>query len=91
MFSSPVAVQDVAEFNPADLVKMIERRYVLPLPKSSMEGNTWLYRCRKGFRVYAMYPSNTACRFYPATVVDSNTFCQGDDNICVVEFDGEIG
>jgi len=91
MFAAAVALQDVEEFNPNDLskVKMIDRKYVLPLPKTHVEGNEWLYRCRKGFRVYAMYPSTTS--LYPATVVDSTSFCQGDDNVCVVEFDGDGG
>lgn len=90
VFSSQVALQDVAEFNPADLskVRMIERKYVLPLPRTYLEGNEWLYRCRKSSRVYAMYPSRTA--LFPATVVDSTSYCLDDDNICVVEFDGEV-
>ena len=63
-----MALQDVADFNPTDIskVKMIERKYVLPLPRTSIEGNEWMYRYRKGFRVYAMYPSTTV--LYPATV-----------------------
>ncbi len=86
-----MALQDVADFNPTDIskVKMIERKYVLPLPRTSIEGNEWMYRYRKGFSVYVMYPSTTV--LYPATVVDSTSFCLGDDNIRVVVFDGEIG
>ncbi len=86
-----MALQDVTDFNPTDIstVKMIERRYVLPLPRTRQEGNDWLFRCRKGFRVYAMYPSTAV--LYPATVIDSTTYCVDDDNICVVEFDGEVG
>ncbi len=38
-------------------------------------------------RVYAMYPKTTS--LYPATVVDNTTYCRGDDNIVVVEFDGD--
>ena len=34
-----------------------------------------------------MYPNTTS--LYPATVIDSSTYCRGDDDIIVVEFDGE--
>ena len=34
-----------------------------------------------------MYPKTTS--LYPATVTDSTTYCRGDDDIIVVEFDGE--
>jgi hypothetical protein len=34
-----------------------------------------------------MYPQTTS--LYPATVIDSTTYCRGDDDIIVVEFDGE--
>ncbi len=34
-----------------------------------------------------MYPNTTS--LYPATVTDSTTYCRGDDDIIVVEFDGE--
>jgi hypothetical protein len=44
-------------------------------------------RIKKGARVYAMYPQTTS--LYPATVIDSTTYCRGDDDITVVEFDGE--
>jgi hypothetical protein len=37
--------------------------------------------------VYAMYPQTTS--LYSATVIDSTTYCRGDDDIIVVEFDGE--
>jgi hypothetical protein len=40
-------------------------------------------------RVYAMYPKTTS--LYPATVIDNSTYCRGDDNIVVVEFDGDEG
>ena len=36
-----------------------------------------------------MYPRTTS--LYPATVVDNSTYCRGDDNIVVVEFDGDEG
>ena len=45
------------------------------------------HRCKKGSRVYAMYPQTTS--LYPATVIDSTTYCRNDDDIIVVEFDGE--
>ena len=47
----------------------------------------WIFRCKKGSRVYAMYPQTTS--LYPATVIDSTTYCRDDDDIIVVEFDGE--
>lgn len=34
-----------------------------------------------------MYPNTTS--LYPATVFDSTTYCRDDDDIIVVEFDGE--
>ena len=34
-----------------------------------------------------MYPNTTS--LYPATIIDSSTYCRGDDDIIVVEFDGE--
>ena len=43
----------------------------------------------KGMRVYAMYPKTTS--LYPATVIDNTTYCQGDDHMIVVEFDGDEG
>lgn len=46
-----------------------------------------IFRIKKGSRVYAMYPKTTS--LYPATVIDSTTYCRGDDDIIVVEFDGE--
>jgi hypothetical protein len=42
-------------------------------------------RLKKGLRIYAMYPHTTS--LYVATVVDNTTFCRGDDDIIVVEFD----
>jgi hypothetical protein len=44
-------------------------------------------RIKKGSRVYAMYPETTS--LYSATVIDSTTYCRDDDDIIVVEFDGE--
>jgi len=34
-----------------------------------------------------MYPHTTS--LYSATVIDSTTYCRKDDDIVVVEFDGE--
>ena len=36
-----------------------------------------------------MYPSTTS--LYPATVVDNTTYCREQDDIIVVEFDGDEG
>ena len=47
--------------------------------------NLSVCRLKKGMRVYAMYPNTTS--LYMATVVDSITYCRGDDDIIVVEFD----
>ena len=44
-------------------------------------------RSTKKSRVYAMYPNTTS--LYSATVVDNTTYCRGDDDILVVEFDGD--
>lgn len=44
-----------------------------------------IYRLKKGLRIYAMYPHTTS--LYVATVVDNTTYCRGDDDIIVVEFD----
>ena len=37
--------------------------------------------------MYAVYPETTS--LYAATVVDNTTYCKGDDDIVVVEFDGD--
>jgi len=66
----------------------VVRSLVLPLPRSSVEANEWVSRLiKKGSRVYAMYPQTTS--LYAATVIDSTTYCRGDDDIIVVQFDGE--
>ena len=46
-------------------------------------------RYKKGTRVYAMYPKTTS--LYCATAVDNTTYCRGEDDIAVVEFDGDEG
>ncbi len=84
-------VQDYEDYrseNPTT-VKNVARSLVLPLPRSISEGNQWSSLLCKGARAYAMYPSTTA--LYPCTVIDSTTFCQGDNDIVVVEFDGDEG
>jgi len=89
LFKEKVNLQDVEEYDPTDLrkAKAVNRQHVLPLPCSYSEAEEWGTRCRKGFRVYAMYPSTTS--LYSATVIDNTTYCRGDDDIIVVEFDGD--
>lgn len=36
-----------------------------------------------------MYPSTTA--LYPATVINNTAYCRNEDDILVVEFDGDEG
>lgn len=86
-----VQVQDFDEYGSTNLntIKSIARSLVLPLPHSTTEANQWCSFLVKGARVYAMYPSTTA--LYPSTVVDSSTYCQGESDIVVVEFDGDEG
>lgn len=63
----------------------VARQLVLPLPRTYGEAAEWGTRLKKGMRVYAMYPHTTS--LYVATVIDNTTFCRGDDDIIVVEFD----
>mmetsp|Transcript_23687 Transcript_23687/g.65755 ORF Transcript_23687/g.65755 Transcript_23687/m.65755 type:complete len:710 (+) Transcript_23687:120-2249(+) len=66
----------------------VVRSLVLPLPRSPAEANEWASKLiKKGSRVYAMYPETTV--LYAATVIDSTTYCRGDDDIIVVQFDEE--
>ena len=65
----------------------VARNLVLPLPRNYSEAAEWGQHYRKGSRVYAMYPETTS--LYTATVVDNTTYCQGDDDIIVVEFDDD--
>lgn len=41
-----VHLQDIEEYDPSDAskVKVIERKFVLPLPRSKQEGNEWASR-----------------------------------------------
>jgi hypothetical protein len=82
-----VLLEDV-EDQQAQAGTQVIRSLVLPLPRSSAEANEWAGRLvKKGSRVYAMYPQTTS--LYAATVTDSTTYCRGDDDIIVVQFDGE--
>jgi hypothetical protein len=65
----------------------IPRVDVMTLPKNHLEAAMWGQRYKKGMRVWAMYTKTTT--FYPGTVVDHSTYCRGDDDIVVVEFDGD--
>lgn len=83
-----VLIQDVEDYD-ADpqKAKAVARNLILSLPRSYAEALEWGLRFRKASRVYAMYPSTTS--LYAATVVDSTTYCRGEDDIIVVEFDGD--
>jgi len=86
----PVYVQDVEDKfgeSVTQRAQPVPRHLILPLPRSYEEASEWCTRCRKGSRVYAMYPSTTS--LYSATVIDSTTYCRNDDDIVVVEFDGD--
>ena len=87
LFRERVWLKDVEEREDTGSTP-VARNLVLPLPRSCAEASDWTHRLlKKGSRVYAMYPQTTS--LYPATVVDSTTYCRGDDDIIVVEFDGE--
>ena len=89
VFSSHmVHIQDIEEYDgDVNKSKLIPRHLILPLPRTFDEAEDWCTRCRKGTRVYAMYPNTTS--LYCATAVDNTTYCRGDDDIVVVEFDGD--
>ena len=83
-----VLLEDVEEQQAHGSGTLVIRSLVLPLPRSSAEANEWASRLmKKGSRVYAMYPQTTS--LYAATVIDSTSYCRGDDDIIVVQFDGE--
>ncbi|KAL3937824.1 MAG: hypothetical protein SGARI_001979 [Bacillariaceae sp.] len=86
LFREKVLVQDVEERDDAGSTP-VARNLVLPLPRDFAEASEWATRLKKGSRIYAMYPQTTS--LYPATVIDSTTYCRGNDDIIVVEFDGE--
>ena len=71
-----VHIKDIEDGDAAK-AKPVARHLVLPLPRTFDEAEDWCARCRKGTRVYAMYPSTTS--LYCATAVDNTTFCRGDD------------
>ena len=91
LFKEKVLIQDVEEHDGgAAAAVLVSRSLVLPLPRNVSEAAEWgtFYRFyKKGSRVYAMYPQTTA--LYTATVVDSGTYCRREDDIIVVEFDGD--
>jgi hypothetical protein len=80
-----VVVTDVEDKE--ENLQTVSRTLILPLPRSFGEASEWCARYKKGSRVYAMYPQTTS--LYAATVVDSTTYCRDEDDICVVEFDGD--
>mmetsp|Transcript_7902 Transcript_7902/g.19419 ORF Transcript_7902/g.19419 Transcript_7902/m.19419 type:complete len:632 (+) Transcript_7902:134-2029(+) len=87
LLKEKVHLEDV-EDQQAQAGTQVIRSLVLPLPRSPAEANEWASRLlKKGSRVYAMYPQTTS--LYAATVTDSLTYCRGDDDIIVVQFDGE--
>jgi hypothetical protein len=86
LFRDKVAIQDVEDKSKAAESQVV-RGLILPLPRSFSEAAEWCQRYRKGTRVYAMYPHTTS--LYTATVLDYTTYCRDDDDIVVVEFDGD--
>jgi hypothetical protein len=83
-----VMLQDVEDQREQTYGTQVARNLVLPLARTHFEANEWATRLlKKGSRVYAMYPQTTS--LYAATVIDSTTYCRGDDYIIVVQFDGE--
>jgi hypothetical protein len=86
LFRDKVAIQDVEDKSKAAESQVV-RSLILPLPRSFSEAAEWCQRYKKGSRVYAMYPHTTS--LYTATVLDYTTYCREDDDIVVVEFDGD--
>lgn len=88
LFKEKVYIQDNDEFTgDVNSARAIPRQHVLPLPRSFSEASDWGTRIRKNVRVYAMYPNTTA--LYCGTVIDSTTYCRNQDDIIVVQFDGD--
>lgn len=86
LFKEKVYVRNAKDYNGTmEDTRDVNREHILPLPTSHAEANDWGSRMRKGSRVLAMYPGTTSFRH--ASVVDYTTFCRGDDDIIVVEFD----
>jgi len=88
LFREKVYIQENDEYN-GDLssARAVKRQHILPLARSHVEGNEWGKRLRKGSRVYAIYPQSMT--LYSATVVDCTTYCRNQDDVIVVEFDGD--
>ena len=88
-FREPVVVMDVEDNGGTAHVSptySVARHAVLPLPRNYVDAAEWCqFFYRKGSRVFAMYPDTTA--LYSATVMDSTTYCQENDDIVVVQFD----
>jgi hypothetical protein len=86
IFPTQVMVQCVDD-DKGEKQHAVVRSLILPLPRSYDEASDWCTRCRKGARVYAMYPMTSS--LYCGTSVDSAAYCRGEDDIVVVEFDGD--
>ena len=85
LFREKVILQDVEDKDSGP--NAVLRSLVLPLPRNYSEAAEWGQHYRKGSRVYAMYPETTS--LYTGTVCDNKSYCQGDDDIIVVQFDGD--
>jgi hypothetical protein len=86
LFREKACIKDVED--KTELAEtQVNRSLVLPLPRSFSEAAEWGQRYKKGSRVYAMYPHTTS--LYTATVLDNTMYCRDDDDIIVVEFDGD--
>lgn len=94
----PVAVTDVEDDRQKASTHHVARSHVLPLPRTPVEASAWAlaflspprkqqHGSSNPITVYAMYPATTS--LYTASVVDSTTYCHGDDDIIVVQFDGD--
>ena len=89
LFRTSVMVKDVEDKDTDSIATAtaVARSLVLPLPRSFAEAAEWGQRYKKGSRVYAMYPQTTS--LYSATVTDATSYCRDDDDIIVVQFDGD--
>ena len=84
LFKETIMVMDVEDNGNAGAAPTpVPRNAILPLPRSCSEAAEWCSQFyRKGSRVFAMYPDTTS--LYSATVIDSTTYCQDNDDIVVV-------
>lgn len=91
LFTEKVLIQEDDLYNEYNgdhsSARAVKRQHIIPLAKSSCEGNEWGKRLRKGSRVYAKYPQTTT--LYSATVIDCTTYCRNEDDVIIVEFDGD--